>query len=122
MQMSFVEAQTSQPKSVANYKSTTFESSTKDIHPIDQMEMHKQTGEMITSTLTNIAMSLSKLQVSFANVQSQLKMEKVSSLAKENRIKSLEDLVTKIGYDPKDVIVAEEIIKKKNLDIAALRK
>jgi len=33
-------------------------------------------------------------------------MEKVSSLAKDNRIKSLEDLVVKIGYDPKDINVA----------------
>lgn len=49
-------------------------------------------------------------------------MEKVSSLAKDNRIKSLEDLVIKIVYGPKDVIVVEEIIKKKNLDIATLRK
>jgi len=49
-------------------------------------------------------------------------MKKVSSLAKDNMIKSLEDLVVKIGYDPKDVKVSEEIIKKKNLDIAALRK
>ena len=68
MQMAFLEAQTSQPKSTTEYKSTTFEFSTKDIHPIDQMEMHKQTGEMISSTLTNTSMSLSKLQVSFANV------------------------------------------------------
>lgn len=43
-------------------------------------------------------------------------------MAKYNRIKSLEDLVIKIGYDPKDAIVAEEIIKNKNLDITALRK
>ena len=85
------------------------------------MEMHKQIGEMISSTFTNTAMSLSKLQVSFANVQSQLKMEE-SSLAKDNRIKSLKDLVVKIGYDPKGVNDAEEIIKKKNLDIATLRK
>jgi len=31
-------------------------------------------------------------------------------------------LVFKIGYSPKDINVVEEIIKKKNLDIAALRK
>ena len=49
-------------------------------------------------------------------------MEKISSLAKDNRIKSLEDLVVKIGYDPIDINFAEDIIKKKNLDIAALRK
>ena len=86
------------------------------------MEMHKQTGEMISSTLTNIVMSLSKLQVSFVNVQFQLKMEKISSLAKDNRIKSLEDLIIKIGYDPKYLNVSKEIIKEKNLDIASLRK
>jgi len=86
------------------------------------MEMHNKTGEMISSTLTNTAMSVSKLQVSFANVQSQLKMEKVSSLAKDNRIKYLEDLVLKIGYDPNDVNSDEEIIIKNNLDISTLRK
>ena len=79
-------------------------------------------GEMMSSTLTNTPMSLSKFQVSFTNVQSQLKMVKVSFLAEDNRIKSLEDLVIKIGCDPKDVIVVEQIIKKKNLDIVALRK
>ena len=86
------------------------------------MEMHKQTGLMISSTLTNTAMSLSKLQVTLANVQSQLKMEKVSSLAKDTRIKALEDLVIKVGYDPTNINAAEELVRKKNTDIAALRK
>ena len=122
MQMAFLETQIPYPKTPTDYKSTIFELSIKDIHSIDQMDMHKQTGEMISSTLTNIDMSLSKLQVSYVNSQSQLKMEKVSSLAKDNRIKSLEDLVVKIGYDPKDINVAQEVIKKKNLDIPALRK
>lgn len=86
------------------------------------MEMHKKTSEIISSTQTKTTMSLSKLQVSFANVPSQLKMEKVSSLAKDNKIKSLENLLIKIGYDPKDVNVSEDIVKKKNLGISALRK
>lgn len=105
--MAFLEAQIPHPKTSTYYESTTFDFSTKDINPIDQMKMHKQTGEMISSTLTNNAMSLSKLQVSFANIYSQLKIEKVSSLAKDNRIKSLEYLVIEIGYDPKDINVAE---------------
>lgn len=49
-------------------------------------------------------------------------MEKISSLAKDTRIKSLEDLVVKMGYDPVNMKVAEEIIKNKNIDIVALRK
>lgn len=43
-------------------------------------------------------------------------------MAKDNRIKFLEDLVIKIGYDPKYVNVAEDIIRKNKLDITALRK
>ena len=113
--MAFLEAQIPQPKSTTNYKSTTFKFSTKDIHPIDQMEIHKKTGEMISSTLTNIAMSFYKLLVTVENGESVL-------LSQRNMIKSLEDSVFKIGYDPKDVNVVEEIIKNKNLDIATLRK
>lgn len=68
MKMAFLEAQIPQPKTTSYYNITTFEFSTKYIPPIDQMEMLKQTSEMISSTLTNTTMSFSKLQVSFANV------------------------------------------------------
>jgi hypothetical protein len=46
----------------------------------------------------------------------------VSSFAKDNRIKSLEEMVLNIGYDPLDVKLTEELLKKKNVDIASLRK
>ena len=52
-------------------------------------------------------MALSKLRTNLSNVQSQLKIEKISSLAKHNKLISLEDIVLKIGYDPKDVRVVE---------------
>ena len=67
-------------------------------------------------------MTLSKLQVTLANVRSQLNMEKFSSFAKYTRIKTLEYLVIKLGYDPANINVAKELLKKKNSDIAALRK
>ena len=43
-------------------------------------------------------------------------------MAKYNKIKSLEELVLKIGYDPTNVKVAGELIKKKNSDITSLIK
>jgi len=43
-------------------------------------------------------------------------------LVKDTRIKSLEDLVIKLSYDPGDVKAVEEIVRKKNADIATLRK
>jgi hypothetical protein len=37
-------------------------------------------------------------------------------------IKTLEELVLKIGYDPSNVKAVEEMLKKKNSDIPSLRK
>jgi len=77
---------------------------------------------MIASTLTNIAMSSSKMQVTLANNQSQLNLEKISSSAKDTNIQSLENLVLNMGYDPSNINVVEELIKKKNTEVAALKK
>ena len=92
------------------------------MHLVDQMDMHRQTGEMVFSTLVNASTVAAKLQVSLNNVQTQLKLEKISSFAKDNRIKTLEELVLKIGYDPSNVTAVEEMLKKKNFDIEYLRK
>lgn len=67
-------------------------------------------------------METSRLQASVNNIQFQLKLEKVSSLAKDTNIKYLEDIVIKLGYDPKNVKITEEIIRRKNVDIAMLKK
>ena len=92
------------------------------MHPNDQIEMHKHTGQMIASTLTNTAMSLSKMQVTLDNIKSQLKLEKISSLAKDTKIQSLENLVLRMGYGPSNINAAEELIKKKNTEFPALKK
>lgn len=53
---------------------------------------------------------------------SQLKIERMSSVAKDTRIKTLEYLIIKQGYDPRYVKADEEIIKHKNANIQALQK
>jgi hypothetical protein len=122
MHMAFLQAQVPHPKEITDYKRSTLEFDAKQVHPADQMDLHRQTGEMVFSTLANASTTAAKLQVSLNNVQTQLKLEKVSSFAKDNRIKSLEEMVLKIGYDPSNVKVVEELLKKKNADIASLRK
>jgi hypothetical protein len=77
---------------------------------------------MVFHTLAHASASATKLQVSLNNAQTQLKLENISSFAKDNRIKTLEELVLNIGYDPSNVKAVEEMIKKKNADIASLRK
>jgi hypothetical protein len=122
MHMVFLQAHVPNPKVIIDYKRATFEFQTKDVHLVDQMDLHRQTGEMVFSTLAHASITTSKLQVSLNNVQTQLKLEKISSFAKDNRIKMLEELVLNIGYDPSNVKAVEEMLKKKNDDIASLRK
>lgn len=47
LQMSFTKPTTQQPKTSSYFKRVHFEVLGMDIHPIDQIEMHKQVGEMI---------------------------------------------------------------------------
>jgi hypothetical protein len=95
MHMAFLQAQVPHPKEITDYKRSTLEFDAKQVHPADQMDLHRQTGEMVFSTLANASTTAAKLQVSLNNVQTQLKLEKVSSFAKDNRIKSLEEMVLK---------------------------
>ncbi len=65
--------------------------------------------------MTTTAMSLSKLRTALSNVQSQLNIEKPSSLSKDIKLQSLEDIIVKIGHDPHDYKAIEEIMQKKNI-------
>lgn len=43
----------------------------RDIHPTDQIEFHKQVGEMIYSTLTGKFVATHQLQISLYNISAQ---------------------------------------------------
>lgn len=61
MHMAFLEALTTERKTLADYKQTFVEFDARNVHPIDQLEIYKQTGEMISSTLTRTSMKLFKM-------------------------------------------------------------
>lgn len=58
---------------------------------------------MIYRYLTSYAMENSKLQASLNSIHSELKLEKMSSLYNNTRIKGIEDLVLKLELDPRDI-------------------
>ena len=107
---------------MADYKKVEFEVDTENVHELDQIEFHRHSSEMLYSTVVTKAMSATKLQNTIINMQDQMKLEKGSLYAKYLRIKALEDLILQVGYDPSNVQEAELLIKKKNEDIATLRK
>jgi len=56
------------------------------------------------------------------NTSAKLELENSSSLAKDNRIKSLEEIIIELGHDPMDPKGIQALIKKKEEDITALKK
>lgn len=76
MLMIYFNPKVQQPRLVADYLRTNFEVMANDIHPLDQIELHKQMGEMIYSTLTGKAMMAHRLQNSLDNTTTQLHLEK----------------------------------------------
>jgi len=111
-----------QPQTAAEYAKINSEVLAKDIHPMDQIELQKQTGEMVYATLADKAMLAHELKESFKNTNTQLDLEKMSSSAKDNRIKTLEEIIVDLGHDPKDPKGVMALMKKKDDDIAALKK
>jgi hypothetical protein len=69
MHMAFLQAQVPDPEVIIDYKRATFEFQTKDVHPTDQMDLHKQIGEMVFHTLAYASASTVKFQVSLNNAQ-----------------------------------------------------
>lgn len=101
--MTFFKPIAQKPNTLSYFKRVDFEVLARDIHPIDQIEMHKQVGEMIYSTLTGKAIATHQLQNSLNNISAQFQLDKASSQDKDTRIESLEDLVIELGHDPKDI-------------------
>lgn len=120
MIMSYFKPKVQQTQSATDYIRTNLEVLAKDIHPMDQIEVHKQTGEMVYSTMADKAMLAYQLQNSLDNTTAQLHLEKASSLAKDNRIKSLEEIIIGLGHVPKDAKSIQALIKKKKRTLLPL--
>jgi len=122
MIMSHFTPTTLQPQSSSDYLRTNLEIMAKDIHPMDKIELHKQTGEMVYASLEDKTLDNYRLENSLNNTASQLELERASSQAKDNRIRALEDIIIEIGHDPKDIKGIQEILKLRDADMAALRR
>lgn len=89
MILSHFKPKVQEPQSATNYIITNLEVLAIDIHPTDQIELHKQTGEMVYATLGDKAILAQQLKESLNNTSAQFDLKKIYSLAKDNRIKTL---------------------------------
>ena len=54
---------------------------------------------MVYATLADKAMVAHQLKESLKNTNTQMDLERMSSLAKDNRIKKLEEIIMELGHD-----------------------
>ena len=59
-----------QPQTASDYLRTNLEVLAKDIHPMDKIELHKQTGEMVYASLADQTLDNYRLQNSLNNTAS----------------------------------------------------
>ena len=67
--MSVLQPTLKTPKTVADYKKVDIEVPIESIHALDQIEFHRQSSEMLYSTVTTKAMSSQKLQNTITNMK-----------------------------------------------------
>jgi len=79
-------------------------------------------GEMAYATLVDKAMLAHQLKEPLTNTNTQLDLERMSSTAKDNRIKTLEEIIMDLGHDPKDAKGIKTLMKKNEDDITTLKK
>ena len=60
MHMEFLQAQVPQPKLAIDFKQTTFEFEANYVYPLDKMDMHRKTREMVYSTFNRLPPLLPK--------------------------------------------------------------
>ena len=70
MILSHFKPKVQQPQTAADYIITNLEVLTKDIHPMEQIELHKQTCEMVYATLADKTMLAHQLKESLSNTSS----------------------------------------------------
>lgn len=72
---------------------------------------------MLYATLAENATLAHELHESIKNTNTQLDFERLSSTAKDNRIKTLEEIIIDLGHNPKDSKGVRTLLKKKYDDI-----
>lgn len=75
MKVSFIQPTMQQPRTPIDYKKVDFEVLARDIHPMDQIEFHKQAGQIIYSTLTRMSIAVHQLQIYLNNISAQYQLE-----------------------------------------------
>lgn len=78
VQVSFIQPIMQQSRAPIDYNKFHFEVLARDIHIVDQIEFHKQAGEMIYSTLTGKSIVVHQLQSSVNNISAQYQLEHAS--------------------------------------------
>lgn len=110
-----------QPQSAADYIKTNLEVLSKDIHPMDQIELHKKPKKWYSPPWPTKHYYLTNCKIHYIILLPNQNWKNLLLWLRITRIKSLEEIITELGHDPKDPKDIQELIRKEE-DITALKK
>ena len=87
----------------------------------DQIQLHKQTGDVIYSDLLHAIVKITKLQSLVDKMEVQLNHEKVENKANLIQIKKLQGDVISLGTEPSNMQAAKKLLEEKDNTIQVLK-
>jgi hypothetical protein len=122
MIMSHFMPTTVQPQSASDYLRTNMEVLAKDIHPMDKIELHKQTVRWCMPPWQTKHWITTNYKIALIIQPLSWNWREHHHKPRTTESRSLEDVIIEIGHDPKDVKGIQELLKLRDADMAALRK
>jgi hypothetical protein len=92
------------------------------VHPLDKMDLHRKTREMLNRDVMIVNLGIKKLEVVNEKLRKQLKNEKLGNRSKQTREEELEQWVMDFGANPNDVAFVQALVKTNETKIQALKK
>jgi hypothetical protein len=92
------------------------------VHPLDKMDLHRQTGEMLNKDVMITTLGIKKLQTINENIRNHLKNEKLSNITKQMRVEEMEEWIMDLGENPQDASSVQALMKTKDIEILELNK
>jgi hypothetical protein len=94
----------------------------RDIHPVDMIELHQQTSDMLYRGVLQSSPSERKMKNMVMKIEKQLTQERVATKANRIQINELERKIISLGEDPKNMTIVGDLIKEKDNEIKILKK
>ena len=117
-----LESKLLKPHFPAYYKATQMRVNIGDIYPMDMIELHQKTSDMLYRGVLESSFDKRKMKKMVIEIENQLKKERVATKSNRIQINELEKKIISLGAYPINMKVVGDLIKEKHNEINIFKK